>query len=564
MVRVFLCHPIKQSVQTWGWLLVVTGVMGGTLPATAQTVQAPRETLDPSDVRQGNPNQQQPQSIPAPNTFQNLPTLQTAPPPEKTALPESGATVAIRKIEVDGSTVYPHELYLNDGYITTRAVLVDQEIVKGTVKIQVIEGKLTDIQIEGLKRLSPGYIRSRIRLGVKVPLRTSDLEDQLRLLRVDPLIASLEASLRASDKVGQSILSVKVTEAPVWGGTLGIDNYIPESVGGQRSRIETYYRNLAGNGETLSGSWIRSFVGGSNVFQLTYQQPVNARNGTVQFQTTLDRNAVTLPPFDALHITGGTESYELSFRQPVIRDPRQELGLSIAYRYQHAQTFVNKVGTQLGASTGASSDGTTRLGVIKFGQDFIRRDVNGAWAVQSLFSIGTGFPFAVTQNSGNIPDSHFFVWLGQVQRVQRVNDRNLMILEADMQLSTHSLLNSQQFVLGGGQSLRGYSQNLRSGDNGFHFSAENRFSVGRDANGRNVLQLAPFFDAGVVWQHSGNPNPIINGTFLAGTGLGVLWQPTQKLDVRFDWGLPLVEARDRVKDAFQAHGLYFNVNYRYP
>ncbi|MEY2976980.1 MAG: ShlB/FhaC/HecB family hemolysin secretion/activation protein [Prochlorotrichaceae cyanobacterium] len=572
-------------------------LLGGSLLNVADFAQAqpvPSNAPDPSDIRQGNPNEEQfPQSVPAPNQFENLPGLDSTPEAGE-GLPDAGtgASVFISRILVEGSTVYDSDrlqeavsgfegreltleelqsaadavtqIYLNDGYITTRAVLVDQEIVDGVVTIQIIEGTLADIQIEGTERLRPKYISSRIRLGAKTPLRVSELEDQLRLLRVDPLLASLEASLRASDKVGQSVLAVRVTEAPNWGGFVGIDNYSPESVGGQRSRAEMYYRNLAGNGETLIGGWDRSFVGGSDVFRVTYRQPVNARNGTVQLQTTIDRNEITLPPFDALDIAGETESYEISFRQPIIRSPRRELGLSVAYRYQNGQTFVGGVGSQLGTTTGAEPDGTTRVGVFKFGQDFVRRDPKGAWALQSQFSFGTDFPFDGTTNSGDIPDTHFFSWLGQAQRVQRINDRNLLILQADLQLATAPLLSSQQFVLGGGQSVRGYSQNLRSGDNGFRFSAENRFTVGRNDLGRTVLQLAPFFDTGVVWKNENNPNPVADGTFLAGAGLGILWQPTPKLDIRFDWGVPIVSVNDDVKDEFQDHGLYFNVNYRYP
>lgn len=585
-------YRLKRWRQGIFRLLLAGSVLSMT--GLTQAQQVPSNTPDPSDIRQGDPNEEQfPQSVPLPNQFENLPGLDDTPDAGDT-LPDAGtgASVFISRIVVEGSTVYDSDrlqdairsfegreltleelqaaadaitqIYLNDGYITTRALLVDQEIVDGVVQIQIIEGILADIQIEGTERLRPKYISSRIRLGAKTPFRVSELEDQLRLLRVDPLIESLEASLRASDKVGQSILLVRVTEAPNWGGSLGIDNSTPESVGGQRSRAEMYYRNLAGNGETLTGSWDRSFVGGSDVFRITYRQPVNARNGTVQLQTTIDRNEITLPPFDALDIAGETESYEISFRQPVIRTPRRELGLSIAYRYQNGQTFVGNVGTQLGTGTGAEPNGTTRVGVVKFGQDFVRRDSQGAWALQSQFSFGTDFPFDGTTNPGDIPDTHFFSWLGQAQRVQRLNDRNLLIVQADLQLATAPLLSSQQFVLGGGQSVRGYSQNLRSGDNGFRFSAENRFTVGRNTTGRNVLQLAPFFDAGVVWHNENNPNTLPDGTFLAGAGMGILWQPTPKLDIRFDWGVPIVSVDDDVRDEFQDHGLYFNVNYRYP
>jgi hemolysin activation/secretion protein len=455
------------------------------------------------------------------------------------------------------------QLYLNEGYITSRAVLVDQAIENGIVRIQVIEGSLDEIQIEGTYRLSQDYIRSRIELGAKTPLRTDRLEDQLRLLRVDPNIANLEASLRASDKVGQSTLVVRVTESNNVGGTLGFDNYTPESVGGQRTRAEIFYRNLMGNGETLIGSWDRTFIGGSDVFRLTYRQPVNARNGTIQAQLTVDRNEITQPPFDRFDISGETERYDLSFRQPVIRNPRQELALSIGLTHQEGQTFVSNIGTRIGTNSGARANGTTRVTVVKLGQDFVRRDPQGAWAFQSQFSFGTDW-FGAVKNEGNIPDSLFFSWLGQGQRVQRINDRHLVILQADIQLTPDPLLSSQQFVIGGGQSVRGYRQNARAGDSGFRFSVEDRITVRRDEAGRSVLQLAPFFDAGVVWNHDENPNTTPTQTFLSGLGFGVLWQPLSQLDVRFDLGLPLVDVEDDGNDTFQSRGMYFNVNYRYP
>ena len=576
------------------WTIVSGGALWG-MDALAQTPNATDVRQDPTDVRQGNPNQEQfTQPLPPDsNNFENLPGLDNRPSSGET-LPEagSGTSVFIQKIEVVGSTIYDSDrlqsivsgfegrelsleelqsaadavtqIYLNDGYITTRAVLVDQEIVQGVVQIQVIEGILADIQIEGTRHLKPKYISDRVRLGAKVPLRVSELEDQLRLLRIDPNIAALEASLRASDKVGQSVLALRVTETQHLRGFLGLDSFSPDSVGAQRSRAEVTYGNLLGYGESLTGSWDRTFVGGSDVFRVTYRHPVNARNGTIQFQTTIDRNEITLPPFDVLDISGETERYELSFRQPIIRNPRQELGLSIAYSYQNGQTFVSNLGQPIGATGGAEADGTTRIGVFKFGQDYVRRDRQGAWAFQSQFSLGADFPIDVTTNDGDIPDSEFLSWLGQGQRVQRINDRNLLILQADLQLAANPLLSSQQFVLGGGQSVRGYSQNLRSGDNGFRFSAENRITVARNQTGRTLLQLAPFFDAGVIWSKDNNPNQPPDGRFIAGTGLGILWQPVPELDLRLDWGIPLVDVNDKVKDKLQDNGVYFNVNFRYP
>ncbi len=505
-------------------------------------------------------------------------------PPSPVPQPLPNAVVEVRKIQVVGSTILSPEeinalvtpfegrsatleqlkqiadkiteIYLNRGYITTRAVLPPQTITAGVVQIQVIEGKLGDIQVEGTKRLHPSYIRSRIRLGAGMPLSTASLEDQLRLLRVDPLFDNVEASLRAGDNEGESILIVRVTEANPFQSSFSFDNYSPPSVGSERLGVSLRHRNVTGNGDELAAAYYRS-LGDSDVFDFSYRIPLNAMNGTLQLRAGPNRNSIVQAPFDVFDISGKSHLFELSYRQPLRRTPIEEFALSAGVTYQTSRTFVAGVPTPFGL--GPDSKGVTTTTAIKLGQDYIRRDPQGAWAVRSQFTIGTGL-FDATQNEGSVPDGQFFSWLGQVQRVQRLNDKHLLILQSDLQLSANSLLSSQQFVIGGGQSLRGYRQNVRSGDNGFRVSIEDRITLQRDAAGNPRLQLAPFFDAGTVWNVANNPNKLTNQTFLAGLGLGVIWEPIQRLNLRLDYALPLVRISDK-GDNLQDNGIYFNLIY---
>ena len=76
-----------------------------------------------------------------------------------------------------------------------------------------------------------------------------------------------------------------------------------------------------------------------------------------------------------------------------------------------------------------------------------------------------------------------------------------------------------------------------------------------------TFQLAPFFDAGLVWNDSDNPNQLPEQRFLAGVGLGVIWQPQPNLNLRLDYGVPLIDLDDRGTNV-QDEGFYFSVNYR--
>ncbi|WP_232435740.1 ShlB/FhaC/HecB family hemolysin secretion/activation protein [Rivularia sp. PCC 7116] len=450
------------------------------------------------------------------------------------------------------------ELYLKRDYITSRAILVNQKITDGIVTIRVIEGSLEKIEIQGNQRLRENYLRSRLANAGKKPLSNKTLEEQLRLLQFDPNIQNIEASLRAGSDFGKSILAVRVTENKPFTIGLGIDNYSPPSLGSERLRINTIYRNLMGIGDEVAASYYRSTRGGSNIFDFSYRVPLNPQNGTLQLRTVINNNKVVQPPFDDFDIRGESQLYDISYRQPLIRTPREEFALSLGFSLQNGQTFTFAGATPFGF--GPDAEGNSRTRVVKFGQDYVRRDVKGAWQIRSLLSLGTGW-FDATINSNPVPDARFFSWLGQLQRVQRLNKNNLLITQLDLQLTPNGLLPSQQFVIGGGQSIRGYRQNLRAGDNGVRFSIEDRITVGRDASGNPSLQVAPFFDAGVVWNVDDNPNLQPKQTFLAGAGIGILWQPIPKLNLKLDYGLPLVDLDDKGNNA-QDEGFYFSVGYQ--
>ena len=551
----------------------------------AQTLPTPPnpETIQP------NPDDRFPQPTPIPEPLRpddSPPLTQPEPTPSRPTN-SNVETIQIEKINVTGSTIFEPEefnpivqplageavtlqqlqqaadaitqLYLNRGYITSRAILVDQDITDGVVEIFVLEGSLEEIKIEGIRRLKASYIRNRIQLGVSKPLNTARLEDKLRLLRANPLFESVDASLRAGTQPGKSNLIIRVVEANPFEGSFTTDNYSPPSVGSERLGVSGRYRNLTGYGDELTASSSYSTTGGSNVINMGYRLPLNPKNGTLQVQASIDRNQVTDERFAQFDIEGESEQYEISFRQPLIRTSREEFALSLGFSFRDSQTFVLDIPAPL--SPGADAEGITRTSVIQFGQDYLRRDSKGAWSARSLFSLGTGWLDA-TINPDPDPDGRFLSWFGQIQRVQILNDSHFLIMGADIQLTPNTLLPSQQFVLGGAQSVRGYRQNARIGDHGVRLFLEDRITLEKNAAGASTFQIAPFFNAGWVWNNPDNQNILPQEQFLASLGMGILWQPLPGLDLRLDYGLPLVELEDQGQNA-QDEGFHFSVRYQF-
>jgi hemolysin activation/secretion protein len=473
--------------------------------------------------------------------------------------------------------------YLDKGYITSRARAI---IINGIVTIEITEGGLCNIVGKeyketnegakfGLVRLELNYLLDRIQIPNTVPLNKNRLEDQLRLLKNDPQFENVEFSISSAnddnhpqdcqnlaveDRNSSSNIVVFAKEAKPLTINTAVNNYSPPSVGSEQAIINATYLNLMGVGDRLSATYYRSFTGGSNVYDFSYSAPLNPSNGTLNLRAGITRSAITEAPFDRFGITAKSQSYEIQYRQPLIRSFVEEFALSFGFTYRDGQTFLfNNLATPFGF--GADKDGITRTSVFSFGQDYLRRDESGAWFLQSLFKLGTGLGSA-TINAAPIPDSRFISWNFQAQRWQKLNDDNLLILQADLQLTPDSLLPSEQFLVGGGQTLKGYRQSARSGDNGFRFSAENRITLQRDGAGQAILQLAPFLNMGSVWNRDDNPNFLLGQNFLASVGTGIIWEPFKNLVMRFDYAIPLIKLSDKSNN-LQDQGVNFSLGYKF-
>ena len=440
--------------------------------------------------------------------------------------------------------------YIEEGYINSRAILY------GSQDILIDEGQVNVI-VEGTNRLK-NYVRDRLTPAAN-PFNTKDIEDSLRLLKADSLVDNIEATLKPSEETNTSELIVNVTEAKSFFGSVGIDNYSPPSVGGEKLNFNLGYRNLTGIGDTLAIAYnprIETFDGTYNL-GLNYQAPINRMNGTLDLGVSIDRNKVIEGDFESLDITGESETYNLSYRQPLVLTPREELTISIGFTYRDGQTFTFQGPTPFGI--GPDEDGVSRTSVFNLGQEYTLRDTNGTWGFRSLFRIGVDI-FDATDNDSPIPDGQFFSWSTQIQRVQVLSENNFLIIQGDLQLTPHSLLPSEQFAIGGGQSVRGYRQNVRSGDNGFRFSIEDRITIVKNNAEQPVFVVAPFFNMGAVWNVEDNPNQVPDDNFVAALGLGLLWQPAEGLNLRLDYAPPLIDLDDR-GDNIQDDGLHFSLNY---
>ena len=72
--------------------------------------------------------------------------------------------------------------YVDAGYRSSGAVLIDQPIRDGIVTLRVVEGRLVDVRIRGNRRYRTDPLRARLLREAGQPLRLSALERAIRRL----------------------------------------------------------------------------------------------------------------------------------------------------------------------------------------------------------------------------------------------------------------------------------------------------------------------------------------------------------------------------------------------
>ena len=493
--------------------------------------------------------------------------LPPAPVPERRG-PMPTVKVYVREILVLGSTVFtPQELaqvtdpyrnreitsedieslrvamtllYVRHGYSTSGTLVPDQAIVEGLLTLQVIEGTLSRINVEGNYWFRSIYFTSRLQRDAGPPVNVNALQQRLQLFQTDPRIERINAELRPGETRGESVLNVRVAERRPIKAWLEYNNFSAPGVGSNRVMGTIVDESLLGFGDRVSVQYGQSFGIDSNAhgsginpnLNVNYVIPFTPYDTTfaVDYRrtdfTVIDSNV------KALDINGKFELIGFTLRQPVFRTLSQEFALALSGQSESFRTSL--LGNPFEFQAG-STNGLSQVSALRFAQEYVHRTQDQV--ISGLSRMSFGLPvLGATVNSG--PDQatgEFFSWLGQTQLVRRLNPTRVTLLaRADLQLANKHLFLMEQMAVGGRYSVRGYREFTQLGDNVFLGSLETRIPVYTSAIGEELLYLVPFFDYGRAW----NTNTVVAPTpeWLGSVGVGTIWNFWRGSRFELYWG----------------------------
>ena len=467
-----------------------------------------------------------------------------------------GKKVSIEELEGVRKTISKH--YFDQRYVNSGAVIDEQELAAGVLKIRIVEGRLNDVNVMNKGGwLRTDYLDKRIHREVGKPLNLDDLKLALELIRRDDKIRKINTALVPTDQLGESNLDMIVTENKVFDAGVGVSNRRPPSVGAEEAEVFLGTKNLTSLGDALRANYTFTQEGMEEVdfgdagnYSVFYSLPLTRWDTTLELGLTQSDYAILEEPFDALDIESDTRMYTVALRQPIYRDFQHEFSVTLKGEHRRSEVLVS--GERFSISPG-SVDGQTRITALRISPEYVYRSQERVIAARTTLSFGLDELDPIMTSDY---DRKYLTWLTQASWVESVSSNDMLfIVKLFHQYTDQSVVSMEQFSLGGMNTIRGYRENQLIRDNAVVISPELRIPVYKDRYGKALVYLIPFFDYGVGWNTDG---PRGRETIYS-AGLGVTYNPTDYVNMAVYWGHAFEDFDIPNDDDLQDYGIHFQL-----
>lgn len=427
-----------------------------------------------------------------------------------------GITAKYEGREVKPSELYQavreiNELYRAKKYITAKAILPPQTITDGIVRIQLIEGRFGEFQLES-KHTNHKYVTDRIVLKKGDLVKLDQLQNDIYYFNATNDI-KLQAELKPGKEHGTTDCVLHLEEPERWQSILFSDNAGRRESGQYRIGAVFTNASLFGNREALviSPVWTKGTLAGS----VSYSFPVNLRGTRLGISYSKNQVDIISGPYETMDIQGDSSDVGISLTNPVVVEPKKKVETYLDLHRRISSTDVS------GTSWIASEIKTAAAGLT-----FRTVDDKGVWFSQYSLTY-------IDANQKNLPKNSYSRMNVSAIRQQIINEQEMLVLRFSGQTTAdRDLPSSEQFSLGGMSSVKGFAEGLVTGDMGYYIGLEYGFPLQS-----NKYKGFVFIDHGSTYNRLGNGSHDKN--YLTSAGFGVTMNFSKDVFGRIAVGIPL-------------------------
>ncbi len=456
-----------------------------------------------------------------------------------------------------------NNLYAEKGFVTARAFLPEQTVENGNIYIGLTESRIGNITVTQSKWTKPGYITRRLPEKEGQLFDIVELEkDILDFNRYNEGIR-LSANLKAGEKEGTTDIEVSADENFPF-HLMGIfDNAGRYSTGSLRGGAMIYADSLFGHRDRFSvGTYLSR--GATSPF-VDYNFPINKSDGRIGFMYSSTFADVKYGPYvDVLSLRSAGQQYSLYYSQPLIRKTGFELKSYAAANYKRARTMMSLTDEykKIFDEKDNLVDTIDNVTSIEVALQARKDTKYGIWYLNQ--DAYYAFPTFRSER-----DNHYFKYGGSLVRLHDFSHGfigqlrgNYQIVPGDKQIPYLDMMQT-----GGLATVRGYSEGLMIGKNGYFVSGELMFPLlPRQITSPRSGEKIPFIGKwikGAIFADTAGIFPAASEDYLGGSyfaasvGMGLRIQLPADLTARLYWGFPLI--RNYHEDASKMGRFHFEM-----
>ena len=429
--------------------------------------------------------------------------------------------------------------YRNQGYILATALLPKQDVTAGIITLKVFEGKLdrTDgVKIKGsMLRVNPQVLQAIVQSSVPADqaVQKESLERALLLIADLPGL-SATSKLEAGSDAGATRVVVQAAEGDLLVPSLSFNNHGNIYTGAYQVLAGVNVNDPLGIGDQLGVNLTHSILSLLNSARINYSLPIGSdgwRAGIAYTDLKYKLSGLDPDP----QSTGTAKDWTINASYPLIRTLQRNLSLTATYDFKRLYTDQVQV---------ATSD--KRVDVLALGLNWDNQDELGGGglnmasvqAVSGKLDLSRVATDAVNDAAAAQTAGHYskFLWSGS--RTQRLGEEYSLLVQATGQQAQKNLDGGEKFTLGGPYGVRAYPVSEAPGDDGYRFTIEPRWSVGRISDAVD-FQVSAFYDKGhikqnhSVWSKAAMTTP--NAYDLSGDGVSMIFTRPGFADLRLTY-----------------------------
>lgn len=361
--------------------------------------------------------------------------------------------------------------YIHQGYVTARAYLAPQDLVKGQLEILIVEGSVSKILLED------GQKNHSVSLATAFPclegniLNLRDIEqglDQINAVQSN----NATMNIMPGEKPGESVVMIKNEPSTRLHANLSADNEGSQSIGtNQVAASVTVDRPLGLNDfinithrQTHPTNWDIKMSRSDSVM---YWLPLGYNTFSYNYSISKYVSTVLTPGNQTLRSNGDNESFSGKAERTVYRDQKRRLKFSGTLTIKDSHNYLADQYLEVSSR---------RLSIIEAGSSYMTHILGGAITLNAAYAQGLNGMDALRDpddSASNAPKAQF----GKITYGVNYNRpfmlgrfEGSLISNLSVQRALDPLYGSEQMLVGGIYTVRGFVNNSFSGDNGYYWT----------------------------------------------------------------------------------------------